>query len=289
MLLLALFLAQAGPASALIQPRLLDWQARLSRLLPERVRVRAARASDALPLTAMPEDLRQVLSGLSPGIPPEPVELFAGIRLLLRRDETLVRFDERVDLYDESLRLLREYRQDVNEALRLAPGGPAGPPLPPAQEGLPKPETRPEGVHALRLLPHPRPTTPRARLRLFLEAAGQDVAALQQRRDEADQARAVFRDSTMAWRWHLRRLADSLDPQTGAPAPPVESVTTCADPPVEQIPPPPPLDLPELPDVEEVDPLEPDEARPPSAPGQQPPGEERPSPPGGSGTEGGGL
>lgn len=243
----------AAPAGARVQPRLLDWQARLSRLIPRRVQVRVAEVADRLPVTATPGDLQEALvalrgapSGFGPGLPPEPLELFGGIRLLLRRDQTLERYDQRVALYDASLRLLAAYRREVNEALRLAPPGPPGPALPGVEEGLPAPEVRPEGVHVLRLLPAPRPGTSRERLRLYLGAADQDTAALAPRREEADRGRAAFRETTLAWRWHLRHLGDRLDPLSGMPAHPVESGTPGAEPPVEQIPPPPPLDLPEL-------------------------------------------
>lgn len=285
--LLFMVVLTAGPASALIQPRLLDWQARLSRLLPERARTRALAVAERVPVTAMPADLQAALSGVAPGVAPEPVELYAGIRVLQRRDEVLARYEARVGLLEESLRILQDYERSLHDAIRVAPDGPPGPPLPPAAEGLPEPQLRPEGVYVFRLLPYPTPATSRARLRQLLAASEEDQARVDAQGDRAREGREEFAETTLAWRWHLLSLSNRLDPVTGEPGLPVMSLPACAEPTVEQIPPPPPMDLPPLPDTQEVDPTEPDEARPPSAPDQRPPGEERPSPPGGSGTEGG--
>ena len=241
-----LWLTLAGPAGAVVEPRMLDWQARLSRMLPEGVRAGLVRVVEELPVTATLQDLRQAVQPVAPDLPPEPLELFAGIRQLLRQENTLQRFDERVALYGKSLELLRSYRQQVHEALRLAPEGPAGPPLPPPQEGLPRPEALPDGVRTLRLLPAPRPATPRARLRLCLQAAEQDEQVLRERFDLAARAREAFHDNAQAWRRYLNDLAGALDPATGHRLLPEEAGPPCACPLVEQIPPPPPLDLPEL-------------------------------------------
>lgn len=240
----------SAPASALIQPRLLDWQARLSRLLPEHARTRALAVAEAVPVTAMPPDLNAALQGVAPGVAPEPVELYAGIRFLQRRDEVLARYAARVALWEESLRILDDYERSLNDAIRLAPDGPPGPPLPAPSQGLPEPQVRPDGVHVLRLLPYPTPTTTRARLRKLVEAAEQDQAVVAAEGERVRQGRQGFEETTLAWRWYLKGLGDRLDPVTGEPGLPVLSLPACAQPTVETIPPPPPMDLTPLPETD---------------------------------------
>jgi len=239
----------ATPALGVIHPRLLDWQARLSRMLPEGARLQAARASDDLPVTATPAELQQALGEVAPGLPRVPLELFSGLRLLQRREATLVGFDERLQLYARSHDLLTRYCRDTHEALRLAPPGPdgsAGAPLAEPEAGRFEPQTSPQGLVVLRELPAPHPGLPRARLRRLRLAATQDLQEVARRRVATEKARAVFLDSTLVWRRHLYRLAESLSPTSGLPCPTQEALPEGAWPLVEQVPPPPPLDLPEL-------------------------------------------
>ncbi len=243
---LLLLVVLGAPALAVIHPRLLDWQARLGRMLPQEARTRASEVSDGLPATATPQDLRQALEGVAPSLPRPPLELFAGIRLLHRREEILQRFDQRLDLYDRAQGLLHRYCRDAHEALRLAPPGPAGPPAPAPREGLIQPQASEEGIRVLRDLPTLQPEMARARVRLLLLAAEQDLQEVGRRRAEACQARQAFLESTLVWRRHLRQLADGLDPFTGLPYPPREELPGYIPPLIEQIPPPPPLDLPEF-------------------------------------------
>lgn len=236
----------AAPVGATIHPRLLDWQARLSRMLPEGARLQAAQASDNLPATATPTELQQALQEVAPGLPRAPVELYSGLRLLQRREAILVGFARHLAVHDRARALLVDYCRQTHEALRLAPPGPAGPALPEPRANLPEPRVSREGLEVLRELPAPRPSTPRARLRRLLQAAEEDLREVTRRRAAADEAREIFLRATLVWRRHLRRLAESLDSATGLPCPSRVGAPGCVPPLVEQIPPPPPLDLPEL-------------------------------------------
>ena len=241
---LVFLLALVAPAHGVVHPRMLDWQARLSRMIPESARIEAARVADGLTVTSAPQDLRQALLSVAPTLPRQALELYAGIRVLQRREEVLLRFGERLKLLEESLDLLDRYRREIHQTMRLAPRGPVGPALEFPGEGLPTPEVHPDGVHVLRFLPSPRPGTPRSSLRLFLQAAEEDTHQLQSQNTRTLQARDEFLEGTLLWRQHLYRLANLLDPATGLPFP---SQSQPQNPPwVEQIPPPPPLDLPEF-------------------------------------------
>lgn len=241
---LLIALSLAAPAGAMVHPRLLDWQARLSRMLPRPVRTQVATVADGLPVTATPEDLRQALDPIAPTLPRDPLELFAGIRILQRREEVLGRFEERLALLERSLESLDLYRREVNQALRLAPQGPAGPDLEAPREGLPAPELRPDAIHVLRWLPSPGPGVPRERLRLLREAALEDTRRIRALEARTLQARDAFLEGTLNWRRHLRLLAGHLDPATGLAFP--SSAAPQHPPQIEIIPPPPPLDLPEF-------------------------------------------
>lgn len=241
---LVLLLALVAPAHGVVHPRMLDWQARLSRMIPGSARNEAGRVADRLPVTSAPEDLRNALVSVAPTLPRHALELYAGIRMLQRREAVLVRFGGRLTLLRKSLDLLDRYRREIHQAMRLAPRGLAGPALESPGEGLPTPEVHPDGVHVLRLLPSPRPGTPRSRLRLFLQAAEEDTRRVQSQNAQTLQARDDFLEGTLRWHRHLRQLADLLDPATGLPFPP--QVQPQHPPWIEQIPPPPPLDLPEF-------------------------------------------
>jgi len=245
---LLLVLALVAPAKAVVHPRMLDWQARLSRMIPGPARTEALSVADGLAVTSTPEDLQQALIPVAPTLPREALELFAGIRVLQRREEVLVRFEERLARLKESLDLLDRYRREIHQALRLAPRGPAGPALEPPGGGLPTPEVRLDGVHAMRFLPSPTPQTPRNRLRLVLQAAQEDTRQVQGQQARTIRAREDFLAGTMHWRRHLRHLAEILDPASGLPFP--EQDKPEHPPLIEQIPPPPPLDLPEFRETE---------------------------------------
>ncbi len=245
---LVLLLALVAPAKAVVHPRLLDWQARLSRMLPGPTRTEAMSVADGLAVVSTPEDLRRTLVPVAPTLPRQALELYAGIRVLQRREEVLIRFEERATRLRESLDILDRYRREIHQALRLAPRGPAGPPLEAPGEGLPTPEVRRDGVHVLRFLPSPSPGIPRNRLRLFLQAAEEDTRQVHSQDARTQQARGEFLEGTLRWRRHLRQLADLLDPATGLPFPVQDKPQH--PPLIKQIPPPPPLDLPEFQEAE---------------------------------------
>ena len=98
-----------APAQAIIQPRLYDWQARLTRLLPVSIKDKAVNLSEELfEESANFELLHNKVLQLNASIPHEPIELFIGIKLLIKNDAVLTIEKAKEAEYDKALDLLKD-------------------------------------------------------------------------------------------------------------------------------------------------------------------------------------
>lgn len=239
-------------AQAIIQPRLADWQARLNRLLPPRVRLKANDVANTLPLSGRVEELQAELANIHTTIPTPTIEMYAGIKFLLRKDAQCDRNNADIAVYDKGLKLLEDYerrcRRYLNQApLRVdAPGARvplADPVLADPVNEQPEPQVNEDGTYVIRLLPKISPTTPRETLKLYMAAARTDRHFLEGERAQLVAQAAEFAATTGQLRRRLKALSSLLNPITGLPQPTPRQQNADGASSIEQIPPPPPFDL----------------------------------------------
>ncbi|MBI3924442.1 MAG: hypothetical protein HY319_02775 [Armatimonadetes bacterium] len=210
-LALACLLGLALPARAQLPPEALRQRARASRAMPESLRGQAAEVARSLSPSAEPEELT---ARLFVRFGPEvalPTALYAAVEHAEMRERLVDEFARRIHVLEDSDEIFHDYLQEVNEFLRVAPSGPAGPPLPELDDFPPRIEKTPEKIHVLRDLPRPTPATPAARLRLFREAALADLDRVEATLERARAAQETYQEQQVRWMRHLVRLSEIAD------------------------------------------------------------------------------
>ncbi len=233
-----------APAQAIIQPRLYDWQARLTRLIPVSVRDKAIILSEELfEESATLELLHDKVIQLNAAIPHEPIELFIGIKLLIKNDAVLNNEKAKEAEYDKALNLLKKYKHNLKRHLYAAPYGPdtssSELKAPQRFQGYSLEDER--GIFVLRLLPAPSPKHSKATLHSLIAACSEDEEAMKKYKQDFDAQLADFKENNRNLRRYINDLSEQLSPVTGLPLP--KSPNDNDNNEIEQIPPPPPIDL----------------------------------------------
>ncbi|MCR5663234.1 MAG: hypothetical protein K6G50_14080 [bacterium] len=232
------------PAQAIVQPRLYDWQARLTRLLPVSIKDKAVNLSEELfEESANIELLHNKVLQLNAPIPHEPIELFIGIKLLIKNDAVLNNEKAKEAEYDKALDLLKKYKHNLKRHLYSAPYGPdtssAELKAPQRFQGHSQEDER--GIFVLRLLPAPSPSHSKATLHSFIAACSEDEEAMKKYKQDFNAQLVVFKENNRNLRRYINDLSEQLSPVTGLPLP--KSPKNLDNDKIEQIPPPPPIDL----------------------------------------------
>ncbi len=244
--LIAIFLLELLllPAQAIVQPRLYDWQARLTRLIPASIREKALMLTEELfEESADINLLHNKVIQLNVTIPNEPIELFIGIKLLIKNDAFLNIETAKEAEYDKALVLLNKYKHNLKRHLYSAPYGPDT-----SQAELKSPGKFPgqpyeneQGLTVIRLLPAPAATHSKATLHSFIAAATEDEEAMKKYKQDFNAKLVAFKENNRELRRYINDLSEKLSPITGLPLP--ESTKNFDNTEIEQIPPPPPFDL----------------------------------------------
>ena len=233
-----------APVQAIVQPRLYDWQARLTRLIPASIREQAIKLSEELfEESADTELLHARVMQLNAAIPYEPIELFIGIKLLIKNDALLNNEKAKEAEYDKAIALLKQYKHNLKRLLYTAPYGPdtSSEELKSPQVFQGKSHEDERGIFVLRLLPAPSSRHSKATLHSFIAAASDDEEAMKKYKQDFNAQLLAFKDNNKNLRRYINDLSERLSPITGLPLP--ESPKNFDNNEIEQIPPPPPFDL----------------------------------------------
>lgn len=242
-LALILLLSFLTPAQAIVQARVWDWLARLNRLIPAPELRLCQENIDSLPLTANLEEMRSLLNTLDLKLPEEPVELYATIRLLLRKDKELTLLSSTLEANQKGQKLLHNYKEELARNYATLNSNSGGSSLLIANPDfeLIKSTDTDQYIEVLRPLPKFNQSWKKEDAKLCLEAAQTDLNYLhdqeQQLKDKIKQLAA----NTKPFRQHVRTLSNQLDPATGMPKQEKNNEFP------NLILPPPPVDLPVLP------------------------------------------
>lgn len=218
-LFLILTFSLLTPAQAIVQARVWDWLARLNRLIPAPELRLCQENMDSLPLTANLEEMRSLLTKLDLGLPEEPVELYATIRLLLRKDKELTLLNNNLEANQNGQKLLHNYKEELARSYKTLDSNPNGSSLliaAPSFEMVKSTDTD-RYIEVLRPLPKLDESWKKEDAKLCLDAAQSDLDYLysqeQQLKDEIKQLEA----NAKPFRQHVRTLSNQLDPATGLP------------------------------------------------------------------------
>ncbi|MGM9991839.1 MAG: hypothetical protein ACI376_03180 [Candidatus Bruticola sp.] len=212
----ALLIGLTAPAQAIVQARVWDWLARLNRLIPEAELKICQSELDNLPLETDLEGVRSRLNSLNLGLPKEPVELYASIYMLIRKDRILTLMKSKLEQNQQAQRLLHQYKKEIARGLKVLPNGQS------SSLTLPEPDytsiksaDTEQCVTVLRILPKISNNWTKADAHLCLQAANDDLAYLRESAAEENKQISILASNTKAFRCHVRRLSSQLDPNTG--------------------------------------------------------------------------
>ena len=218
-LFLVLFFSLLTPTQAIVQARVWDWLARLNRLIPAPELRLCQENMDSLPLTADLEEMRSLLKKLDLGLPEEPVELYATIRLLLRKDKELTLLKDNLEANQNGQKLLHKYKEELARNYKTLDSSPNGSSLLIVDPNFEMVKSTDADLYieVLRPLPKLDKSWKKEDAKLCLDAAQSDLEYLysqeQQLKDEIKQLAA----NAKPFRQHIRILSDQLDPATGLP------------------------------------------------------------------------
>ncbi|MGE0488197.1 MAG: hypothetical protein AB7S38_03165 [Vulcanimicrobiota bacterium] len=203
-----LLLVTACAAWARIDPDLLLYRGRASRLLEpaERVRLKALAEGDF----NTPDELAGAITDTFGRRDDQIVlELYAGVALVERRQSIQAAFVDRIDLLTRAQKLLSDYVEQAESTLRRADYG--GQPIE-LQEPAPFPpkaESNEERLLVLRHLVWPRESMGRTPLDQLRQAARSDLAAVEARLEKARTAQTNYDGATAHWLTYLRKVAEA--------------------------------------------------------------------------------
>ncbi|HBM96275.1 TPA: hypothetical protein DD394_01810 [bacterium UBP9_UBA11836] len=218
-LAIILVLSFLTPAQAIVQARVWDWLARLNRLIPAPELRLCQENVDSLPLTANLEEMRSLLNTLDLKLPEEPIELYATIRLLLRKDKELTLLSDNLEANQEGQKLLHNYKEELasNYATLDSNSNDSSLLIAVPDFEVVKNVNTDQYIEVLRPLPRFNQSWKKADAKLCLEAAQSDLEYLhdqeQQLKDKIKQLAA----NAKPFRQHVRTLSNQLDPATGLP------------------------------------------------------------------------
>lgn len=229
------------PSQALVHPRLYDWQVRLSRLLPAEMLARGRIIADNLESDDALATLQAQLAEVRPNIAPEALELYTGIRFLIRQDGYSERYSTRANQCQQAEELLEKYQRLIQRHLKAAPPGQDLAELEPSKSQVGLCQSTPKGIYVLRWLPMPAAGNSKGYLHSCFEAAAHDLSIVRAGQAENKRRHEQYHQTSTALRQRLAYLCSIIDPRTGLLCKQSTSFSPCTT--VEQLPPPPPLEF----------------------------------------------
>lgn len=215
--ILAALVFAAVPADALIQPRAWDWLARLNRLLPAEEKAKCDSLIQTMPFESTSEDVRAGVRNLKLRIPEEPAELYAAIRLLIRKDKELTRISGCLEQVKKGRSMLESYRGHLKKHRNTGRYRPLN-----ERVQLPEPDYSSTNciedetsVSVLRRLPKEEKNWCRADYEECLKASSQDLEYLTKRQSGLEAEITAINSHTNPLRAFVRNFSDELDPYTG--------------------------------------------------------------------------
>lgn len=207
-LIATLLLVTACAAWARIDPDLLLYRGRASRLLEpaERVRLKALAEGDF----DTPDELAGAITDTFGRRDDQIVlELYAGVALVERRQGIQAAFVERIDLLTRAQKLLSDYVEQAESTLRRADYGGEAIELQEPAPFPPRAESDEERLLVLRPLVWPRESMGRTPLDQLRQAARSDLAAVEARLEKARTAQTNYDGATAHWLTYLRKVAEA--------------------------------------------------------------------------------
>ncbi|MBQ7568579.1 hypothetical protein IJT17_07225 [bacterium] len=113
-----LALLSYAPASAIVQPRIYDWQLRLSKRLPDKVKEEANRLAGEMGLQATPEQISQAAAELPCSSERKPAELYLGIKVLLAMDRSVRAAEHRLLQTNQAIAVCSQYLKRIDRYRR---------------------------------------------------------------------------------------------------------------------------------------------------------------------------
>ncbi len=218
-LALILGLSFLTPAQAIVQARVWDWLARLNRLIPAPELSLCRENIDNLPLKANLEEMRSCLKKLDLGLPQEPVELYATIRLLLRKDKELTFLAHNLETNQKGQKLLHSYKEELARNYKVLNSRPQRASLliaDPHFELIKNTDTD-KYIEVLRPLPKLNTNLNKEEAQLCLEAAQSDLDYLSNQEQKLKEQIKELAANASPFRQHVRALSNKLDPASGLP------------------------------------------------------------------------
>ena len=205
------------PAQAIVQARVWDWLARLNRLIPAPELRLCQENMDSLPLTADLEEMRSLLKKLDLGLPEEPIELYATIRLLLRKDKELTLLNSNLEANQKGQKLLHNYKEELARTYKTLESNPNGSSLLIAEPSFEiiKSTDADLYIEVLRPLPKLDKSWKKEDAKLCLDAAQSDLEYLYSQEQQLKNKIKQLAANTKPFRQHVRTLSNQLDPATG--------------------------------------------------------------------------
>ncbi len=209
--MLALLIVMAVPALSRIDPDLLLYRSRASRLLDSTTREALEALVQEGPET--PEALSKLIATrFSRSAEHDLLVLYAGVALVEHRNEIAVEFERRIETLKLAQELLEDYAEEVDRSIRSASYGGEALKLPESGSFPCQAVKTAEGIEILRPLPKPQRGLGRSGLNILRDAARHDLIRVKERLLKASRAQANYHFNTSDWLDHLRQVAGS-DPR----------------------------------------------------------------------------
>lgn len=239
-LCLLVLCALTQPVRSEIQAKAYDWQARLSRVIPERERGMCLQTAEACRDGSV-EAMCAEIDALDTRLPREPLKLYTAIKILIRRDAELTELKNELQAVRKGRELLGSYLDSLKRTRRLK-GMKDNPDLRPAERlrTVPLNEITPEGTDVLRFLPAPQKNWSDADTRKLYKAADSDLKLLEAREEILKSELETSEESCSPWSRFVDETGRALNPETCLP----KKVDNPADKPLQELVyPAPPFDL----------------------------------------------
>ena len=224
------------PAQAAVQPRVYEWQKRLSKAIPAVLQEAAAAKASEIGLRGTPEQIKQAAAELPCTLPRPALELFLGIKVLLLQDRAQQTKEKQLQQTRKAMETCDDYLYRLNKhKAGTTPRQPV--PARDHAELLPESLSTPEWQLRLRLPSFDEFTTPKQ-----MDTNRKNISALRQELEAEEEALQAALEQCRAQSHELRRyvlqLCDTMDPLTCQPY--------AGQRPTVLVIPPPPLDAPPL-------------------------------------------
>lgn len=237
----SLFLCAAlHPVLAEIQAKAYDWQARLSRVIPERERGLCLEIADNWQEGSV-EAMRSEIEAMDTRLPKTPLQLYTAIKILIRKDAAVTELKNNLRATQKGRELLEGYLSSLKRTRRIK--GAQGKHIAEISERrrtIPINEESPEGTDVLRFLPAPEKTWTESEVRAVSKAARSDLEFLKAQEERLKAEAEAAEKECSPWHRFVDQTGRSLNPMTCLPK---ETVDTAGKPLHELIYPAPPFDL----------------------------------------------